>query len=234
MTTILAIDTVSDLCSATLWSQNDAFPTAYRESSEKRSHARLLAPFCKELMEETGVRPDGIALVAGPGSYTGLRIGASTAKGLAFAMDIPLLAISTLHYLAHAARSKVKSKICIALTPARQTEVFAAVFQMRDDELVRVCPDQSVAVSELLTLVADPTTSISYVSNSLTLLDATREIYPDIALHLVSHDARHLKDLLKNRMDDFRVQELHSFEPSYLKEFVAKKATRTIFERLPF
>ncbi len=112
-------------------------------------------------MEETGVRPDGIALVAGPGSYTGLRIGASTAKGLALCNGYPATCYLNVALLSSCSTLESKSKICIALTPARQTEVFAAVFQMRDDELVRVCPDQSVDVSELLTLVADPTTSIS-------------------------------------------------------------------------
>jgi len=231
---ILSIDTVSELCSAALWHSEDASPTYFRESSEKRSHARMLAPFCAELMDESGNRPEGVAIVAGPGSYTGLRIGASTAKGLAFSLDIPLFSVSTLHYLAHAVLGNLETDTIISMIPARQTEVFAAVFQVQDGILSRLTDDRPIELAHIHSLATDSMKSITCVSNTQSVLQAVSENYVDYAVVRATHDARHLKSLLKNRMDDFCVKDLHSFEPSYLKEFVAKKATRTLFERLPF
>ena len=230
---ILAIDTVSNLCSVAYWGDAVGQHMLARKSDEARSHARLLVPFCHELIEEAGCPPDAIALVAGPGSYTGLRIGASSAKGLAYALDIPLYAVSTLEYLAHSLPETMRGDHLLSLLPARKTEVFAAVFEVNDGIQTRLTPDVPIEIEDLRNLTTG-SDAVTLLSNSSETLEASKALYPGAETVLVAHDASRLHGVLRNRMEDFRVKDLHSFEPSYLKEFVAKKAARNIFDRLPF
>lgn len=97
MALILAIETGTEICSVAL--VRDGELVALRESDEERNHASTIAPFVDELLRECGVRPselEAVAVSQGPGSYTGLRIGVSFAKGLCYALQIPLLAIGSL------------------------------------------------------------------------------------------------------------------------------------------
>lgn len=93
---LLLLETATATCSVALARGGDVL--AVRESSEGRDHARLLAVFIQECLDEAGVKAaqlDAVAVSRGPGSYTGLRIGVATAKGICFALDIPLLAVDT-------------------------------------------------------------------------------------------------------------------------------------------
>ena len=105
MALILSIETGTDICSVAL--SNDGELMALRESSEGRDHAKKVALFVDELLKETGVQPadlDAIAVGKGPGSYTGLRIGVSFAKGMCYALNIPLIAVGSLDALVQVAR----------------------------------------------------------------------------------------------------------------------------------
>ena len=104
MDRIILIETSTALCSVAL-AENGAV-TAYRESSAPKAHASLTAVFVQEVLAERGVTLadcDAVCVSMGPGSYTGLRVGVSTAKGLCFGANKPLLAVGTLHTLAEAA-----------------------------------------------------------------------------------------------------------------------------------
>ena len=105
MALILSIETGTDICSVAL--AKDGELMALRESDEGRDHAKKVAVFVDELLRETGVQPDeldAIAVGKGPGSYTGLRIGVSFAKGMCYALNIPLIAIGSLDALTEVAR----------------------------------------------------------------------------------------------------------------------------------
>ena len=100
MVRILFIETSTSLCSAAL--AEDGRIVASRESSGTREHAALTAPFVKALLDERGLKVKDCSAVCvgrGPGSYTGLRVGVSTAKGLCFGAGIPLLSVGTLETL---------------------------------------------------------------------------------------------------------------------------------------
>ncbi len=90
---ILCLETATDLCSVALC--NNSGVVSLRESNESKSHATLLTVFIEEILKETGIRAsalDAVAVSKGPGSYTGLRIGVSVAKGLAYSASIPVIA----------------------------------------------------------------------------------------------------------------------------------------------
>ena len=91
MSRILAIESAGPVCSAALFEEGKCI--ALKESLEKNSHAEYLALFCEELIARRG-KPDAISLDIGPGSYTGLRIGTSLAKGLAYGYGIPVIGLS--------------------------------------------------------------------------------------------------------------------------------------------
>ena len=153
MSKIILIETSTALCSAAI--AEDGVVTAYRESSAPKAHASLTAVFIQEMLEERGLTLadcDAVCVSKGPGSYTGLRVGVSTAKGLCFGAAKPLIAVGTLDTLvAQAAEAAGQSPVIpsastvipsevegspyrfiIPMIDARRMEVYSAVFEVTD------------------------------------------------------------------------------------------------------
>ena len=136
--TILCIETSTSVCSAAIC--KDGKPVKQCICREGSNHARLLPRYIEELLafaREQALSVEAVALSEGPGSYTGLRIGASTAKGLCYGMDIPLIPVPTLEVLCEAAReqsaiSLQPSAVLVPMIDARRMEVYTAIF---DSEL---------------------------------------------------------------------------------------------------
>lgn len=135
MATILNIETSGSTCSAALTA--DGMILAHREDFEGRNHATLLSGFIKYCLNhasEHGMALDAVAVSLGPGSYTGLRIGLSEAKGLAYALNIPLIGISTLELLATKVMFSVDDlpadAVLIPMVDARRMEVYTAAYDM--------------------------------------------------------------------------------------------------------
>ena len=130
---ILLLETATSSCSVAL-SENGKI-IAVREAKERHIHASHITLFIEELMIQTGKKYSDLKAVAvskGPGSYTGLRIGVSTAKGLCYALDIPLLGIDTLEAMASGLLSKMEvqqSDLLIPMIDARRMEVYTGIFQ---------------------------------------------------------------------------------------------------------
>ncbi len=142
---ILAIDCSDKACSVAL-SAGDYIYERYTDQA--RQHARQLKPMYRELLAEADVPQSEISTVAvsaGPGSFTGLRIGFGFAQGLAFALDVPLLAISSLEALAQTELGALDhcDRIEVAFD-ARMGEIYGASFAVKEGMLARVSPDQLV------------------------------------------------------------------------------------------
>ena len=114
------------------------------------SHSRTLMSMAELLMKNLDIKPSDIDLAAvasGPGSFTGVRIGVSAAKGLAWGLDIPVCGVSTL--FAIAAQTPEKGVIICPVMDARREQVYNALFKWHDDVLVRLCDDRAVSIEEL-------------------------------------------------------------------------------------
>ena len=135
MTFILNIETSTTVCSVSVTGDGEIL--CVREQSDAKSHASQLIPFIAEALEECGLKPHDLSAISasrGPGSYTGLRIGVSTAKGLAYALSIPLISIDTLYSMAsgfleqHPEYSKAPGLLLCPMIDARRMEVYSAVY----------------------------------------------------------------------------------------------------------
>ncbi len=130
MANLLAIEAASDSCSIALCVNNH---TLERTEAAPRMHSRLLYPMLNELMGEAGLSPkqlDAVIFVHGPGSFTGLRIAASTAQGIGFACDTPLIGISTLQAMAQQSFHEHAAINVLALMDARMNELYAGVYKL--------------------------------------------------------------------------------------------------------
>ena len=147
---VLAIETSSECCSVALL-HGDAL--IERSEIAPRRHAELVLPMAESLLTEAGLQRaqlDGIAVGRGPGAFTGVRLGISVAQGLAFALDLPVVTISTLTALAMQAPRN--DAAILAVMDARMGEVYAAAYRWDANGLLQLLDDERVARAEDLLL----------------------------------------------------------------------------------
>lgn len=230
MERIILIETSTALCSAAI-AENGKI-TAYRESSTPKAHASQTAVFVQDILAERGVSAkdcDAFCVSMGPGSYTGLRVGVSTAKGLCFGTGKPLLAVGTLDVLVWQAISEnMLPEGCRYIVPmidARRMEVYTAVFSAEGRRLTEVAPlivtedSFSKELSEGRVLfIGDGAEKCSGI---LSGHDATfRQCCPKASAMLVPA----LEEYKNERFKDTAY-----FEPFYLKEFTATVSRKKLF-----
>ena len=145
MAVILNIDTSTEVCSVALSAEGTVL--CHREEFEQRNHATLLSSFIKDCLDrlrELELNLDAVAVSMGPGSYTGLRIGLSEAKGLAYAMGLPLIGVDTLRLLAVAVMFSTgdypEGALYAPMIDARRMEVFTAVYDQALTPLMQPAP----------------------------------------------------------------------------------------------
>lgn len=132
MANILNIETSGKRASIALASDDQVIVSAVNDHYP--DHAAWLHPAVEKLIKDAGLsmnRLDAVAVSEGPGSYTGLRLGMATAKGLCYALQIPLLAIPTLELMAHAASTETAADFYCPMIDARRLEVYTAVYDKR-------------------------------------------------------------------------------------------------------
>ena len=224
MEKILLIETSTALCSVAL--AEDGLVTAYRESSAPKAHASLTAVFVQEVLEERGLKLadcDAVCVSKGPGSYTGLRVGVSTAKGLCFGAGLPLLAVGTLDTLvAQAAESDYR--FIIPMIDARRMEVYAFVFE------------NGVQITETEPVIVDENSFAEYLEQGPCLFigDGAGKC-TDVLRHSNARFCQcHPKAsaMLSPALQAFRNKkfcDVAYFEPFYLKEFVATVSKKKLF-----
>lgn len=147
---LLAIETATESCSAALLGRQRLL---VRSELAPRRHADLLLPMCEALLAEAGLRRadlDAVAVGRGPGAFTGVRLAISAAQGIALALDIPVLAVSSLAALAMQAPNN--GAAILALIDARMGEIYAGAFRRRPDGLVEALDAESVGPATALLL----------------------------------------------------------------------------------
>lgn len=218
--TILCIETSTSICSAAI--VKDGVPAEECICREGSNHARLLPRYIQHLLQyakEHQLIIEAVALSEGPGSYTGLRIGTATAKGLCYGLQIPLIPVSTLEVLREAARLQITDNqlsILLPMIDARRMEVYT---------LLNSEP-KAVIVENEQSLVTDTEAVYCYFGDGAakcqTVLTKPNWHYiPDIV-----PEARYVGRLAEQRIRENRQsmidkQDLAYYEPFYLKEFIA-------------
>lgn len=243
MERILLIETSTALCSVAL--AEDGAVTAYRESSAPKAHASLTAVFVQEILAERGTslaECDAVCVSMGPGSYTGLRVGVSTAKGLCFGAGKPLLAVGTLDTLVAQAQIPGQAghevKYIIPMIDARRMEVYAAVFEV-PSPCSSDCDDrtgQAHQITETAPVIIDETSFAEYLADGPCLFigDGAGKCAEILAHPNARFCQCHpmasamLSPAVKAyRAGDFK--DVAYFEPFYLKEFVATVSKKKLF-----
>lgn len=223
MSCILHIETSTNICSVAL--SQDGICLTEKESREDPSHATLLAPFVEEVLsyaDSHAIPLDAVAVSRGPGSYTGLRIGVSTAKGLCYGRDLPLLSVSTLKLLCvpvllYGDELPEDALLCPMLD-ARRMEVYAAVY---DRSLKEVRPTQADIVAEGSYLEYLEGHPVYFFGNGA---EKCREVIRHPNAHFIENvypSARHMLPLAEQALACRRYEDVAYFEPFYLKDFVA-------------
>jgi len=216
MACILNLETSTTNCSVAL-SLNGELLLLKEDNSAQYSHAERLHLYIDAVLKETQTERsqiDAIAVSKGPGSYTGLRIGVSAAKGLCFGLDIPLISLPTLDVLAH--KKQIEAGCIVATLDARRMEVYSAVFdanyQCIDPTTAKILDSGSYA--DLL-----EKQSVFFVGNGAAktqdLIDHSKAHFD---VQLPSAKQMCALSYQKYKAEDF--EDLAYFEPFYLKDFI--------------
>lgn len=229
MDRFILIETSTSLCSTALC--EDGKILSYRESTTPRAHASLTAVFIKEMLDETGLKAgdcDAVCVSMGPGSYTGLRVGTSTAKGLCFGAGIPLLAVGTLDILAQQALDEglvpEGCRYIIPMIDARRMEVYSALFNADGQRLTETSPQiidagslaEQLAQGPVL-LIGDGAQKCAEVLN-----------HPNVQVAQCCPKASAMLKPAIAEYNEKRFKDIAYFEPFYLKQFVATVSSKKL------
>jgi tRNA threonylcarbamoyladenosine biosynthesis protein TsaB len=215
MSLILNIDTAVDAASVCLEKDDKVLQLFINEN--QKDHASWLHPSIAEMLHNnrfTMKDIDAIAVSIGPGSYTGLRVGLSTAKGLCYAMNIPLITISTLEMMAIAVKNEADDLIC-PLIDARRMEVFTAIY---DKMLQQLVAPQTMIIDENSFAKLLFSNKILFCGNGCKKLQKIISS-PNATFSSTVGNASHLASLSHNRFRKKEFADLAYIEPLYLKEF---------------
>lgn len=143
---ILSIDSASVTASAVLTDGENVIKSEFKNAG--LTHSETLLPMIKRVMQGYDFKElDAIAITAGPGSFTGVRIGVATAKGLAFDAGIPCISVSTLEAIAY--KHIDKNAVVCSLMDARRMQFYNALFQIENGVVTRLCSDRAIALEDL-------------------------------------------------------------------------------------
>ena len=247
MERVILIETSTALCSTAL-SENGTI-TSYRESSAPKAHASLTAVFVQEMLAERGLTLadcDAVCVSMGPGSYTGLRVGVSTAKGLCFGSGKPLLAVGTLDTLVAqaadeegAAGGAGQYRYIIPMIDARRMEVYTAVFEPTGASATANGSEGSLPyrqITETAPVIIDENSFAKELEEGPVLFigDGAGKC-ADVIKHPNANFCQcHPKAsaMLSPALEAFRkgdFKDVAYFEPFYLKEFVATVSKKKLF-----
>ena len=225
--TILCIETSTNICSAAVCV--DGVPVDERISREGGNHAKLLPSFVEQLLRSAAEQHrsiEAVAVSAGPGSYTGLRIGTSTAKGLCYGLQVPLVAVPTLQILsaaAIAAHTVDPDGILCPMLDARRMEVYTALY---DSALKPLTEVRAVVVENEQSLSGRDATTYYFGDGAA----KCAHLLPEPQWHYIADvvpEAKHMGVLAEKRLADgqgMTAAQMAYYEPFYLKEFVAAQS----------
>ncbi len=231
---ILTIETSTEICSVGIAKEGETI--SLRESDKGRDHASRVATFTAELFEESGISAEELTAVAvsmGPGSYTGLRIGVSFAKGLCYGLNIPLIGVGTLDSLCAVAHEDYaigllgveawESAYLCPMIDARRMEVYTQIFDCHGAALTPVAAE----------IIAEGSFA-EYNTGSPFLIFGdgaakSCEHMPWATLIEVTPSARGLAQIADEKLQRKEFEDVAYFEPLYLKDFMVTTSKKKFF-----
>ncbi|MEI6123577.1 MAG: tRNA (adenosine(37)-N6)-threonylcarbamoyltransferase complex dimerization subunit type 1 TsaB [Bacteroidota bacterium] len=202
---------------------------ALKETRVANSHSQLVTVFVQQVLAEAGMTieaVDAVVVSQGPGSYTGLRIGVSTAKGLCFALGKPLIAVGTLQAMGYGARINHNElpadTIICPMLDARRMEVYYALF---DNQLNEIKPDEAAIITDTYFDAVLKTHRLLLLGDGAEKCRELFDAQPKIELLTdFNMSARYMIEPGLKKFENQTFENVAYFEPFYLKDFVAGKA----------
>ena len=224
--TILYIETATDVCSVAL--SKGAEIIGLKEEAGGNNHAKHLLPFVDEVLKQAGIvmkEINGVAVSIGPGSYTGLRIGVSTAKGIAYTAGIPVMAISTLESIAQGAKTlwsgtSTETVQIVPMIDARRMEVFTTRYDFNMQSLEEVSSKiiDETTFAELLSKG-----KVLFCGNGMPKCKEILSAFPNAKFMDAPISAKNMLPAALRKWQKQEFEDVAYFEPFYLKEYVAAK-----------
>ncbi|WP_373521166.1 tRNA (adenosine(37)-N6)-threonylcarbamoyltransferase complex dimerization subunit type 1 TsaB [Aquiflexum sp.] len=217
MALILSIESATSICSVAL--HQNGFFLGLIELNQENVHAKKLILLIESLFKNLGFKTkdlDAVAVSSGPGSYTGLRIGVSIAKGLAYAHDIPLIGVDTLRALAHQVIPICSDgDFIIPLMDARRMEIYMSILSSKGEIVESSKP-----------LIVEDNPFLEYLQNGKVyfLGDGVEKLkrildHPNAVFSNILNSSRSMGELAFDKYQKSEFESLAYFEPNYLKEF---------------
>lgn len=238
MALILNVDTSTQICSVAL--AQDGKMLGLKESSDDRSHASLLAIFIQKVLEENKKsisHLDAIAVSKGPGSYTGLRIGVSTAKGLAYAAGLPLISVDTLSAmtfgvihgkeLENKALTRDGDFYLCPMIDARRMEVYTAIF-LPSGEMIEPTTAKIIEEDSFKNFIEQK--QVIFFGNGAIKCRDVIQHSNAIFLDGIETSAKYMVSLAESAWQQKCFEDIAYFEPFYLKNFVATIPKSKVFK----
>lgn len=235
MANIINIETSASRCSVAVGIDGET--AEFYENNDGNNHARMLAPFVEEALDflrRRELRLDAVAVSLGPGSYTGLRIGLSMAKGLCFAKNIPLIGIPTLEILAvkamFANRDFEGTELLVPLIDARRMEVYAAAYDFRLNEIMKATP--VILNEDSFSDLADGNKLVFIGDGSSKARDFLKCSEDSVWLSTSAPDAGVMCIMAEKRFREGQFLNTAYAVPIYLKEYEAAHSTNKVLDRI--
>ena len=230
MLMILNIETATEICSVSIAKEGKIL--ALKENTEGLQHAKLLTVFIDEIFKENDISIkdlDAVAVSKGPGSYTGLRIGVSAAKGIAYAGNLPLIAISTLKAMAFGIASQNRFSENTWLCPmidARRMEVYSAFFDLDNKQQVDI--GANIIDEQSFTNILQERKVVFFGNGAekckKAIISPNAQFLDDIIC-----SAKNMVELSYLAYQNKQFEDVAYFEPFYLKDFIATVPKKNIF-----
>lgn len=219
---ILHIETSTNVCSVAVSEHSNLLFSV--SNDDGMNHAALLSGFVDQALKfikTNNKKPDAVAVSSGPGSYTGLRIGVSTAKGLCYGLDIPLIAVSTLEVIATGALKQINDNENFLICPmidARRMEVYAAFYNSKNEVYRNIMADiiDENSYSEIL-----DQHKVYFAGNGAGKCKTTITHSNAKFVDNISPLAENMISIATKAYNEKRFEDIAYFEPFYLKEFQA-------------
>lgn len=217
---ILALETSAKAVSAAITEDGKVLASGYQDTG--LTHSCTLMPIVEHLFRNTGIKlsdMDAVAVANGPGSFTGIRIGVSAAKGLAFGADKPLVGVSTLAAMAR--NVAFADGLVICAMDARRNQVYNALFASENGTLTRLCPDRAISLADLINEIReDPRPKTIVGDGGHLCYAALQEAHIPCRLapaHLVMQNAMSVALEAERLVAEGKAGDAQALEPVYLR-----------------